>query len=162
MQSIVTVNLSEAKVSDRCEDVLVAFSLGSCVGVALWDPVRKAGGLGHIVLPSEKGRKHDPKGPCKYADTGVPHLVKSLKDIGCDLTRMKAWIAGGAHVLKDLAWPLGDIGAANVMSVIGALKDLGIQNLCKDIGGTYGRTMRLYIGTGRATVSSVNFGERDI
>ena len=33
------------------EDVLITYALGSCVGVAIYDPVARVGGLLHYMLP---------------------------------------------------------------------------------------------------------------
>lgn len=171
MQSVIVVSLSEVKVSGSEGDVLVAYSLGSCVGVALWDPGTRLGGMAHVVLPSGSARPGDDPGaetevdpamPGKFGDTGVRYLASRLRDMGCDLRGLRAWVAGGAHVLKGLMWPAGDIGAANVKAVLEALKALSIPAPLTDVGGDYGRTMRLYTASGRVTVSSVGRSERDI
>lgn len=170
MASLIAVGLSEIKVSSNPDDILVAYSLGSCVGVALWDPVKKAGGMVHAVLPgagAEPGSlqaeaAQDPANPGKFAISGVPSLARKLEEMGCDLFRVKAWMAGGAHVLRGIVWPGGDIGAANTRVALEALRRLAIPSPLMDVGQDYGRTMRLYISSGKATVSSVGRGERDI
>ncbi len=175
MQNPVVVGLSEVKIADGEADVLVAYSLGSCVGLALWDPISKVGGMAHVVLPSSAGTlsaaalpvrasqsADSVATPGKYADTAVPHLVQRLERAGCQVPRLRAWIAGGAHVLKGLMWPTGDIGAANVKAVLEALSSAGISAPRMDVGEDYGRTMRLYVPTGRTTVSTVGRGERDM
>lgn len=170
MASVVAVGLSEIKVTGSPDDILVAYSLGSCVGVALWDPVIKAGGMVHAVLPGtgseaggvRQGAAPDPATAGRFVVTGVLCLARMLKDMGCDPLRAKAWIAGGAHVLKGIVWPGGDIGAANTRAALEALRKIPILAPLLDVGQDYGRTMRLYISSGKATVSSVGRGERDI
>ena len=46
-----TVGIGDAKFSDSPDDVLVTFSLGSCIGLVAYDPVLKVGGLVHCLLP---------------------------------------------------------------------------------------------------------------
>ena len=36
------------------DDVLISYALGSCVGICLYDPVAKIGGMVHILLPDSK------------------------------------------------------------------------------------------------------------
>lgn len=174
MHNHIAVGLSEIKTAGGKDDVLVAYSLGSCVGLAVWDPVKKIGGLAHIVLPSSEGslavsgltsRRAAPEAgasPGKYADTAVPMLASLMKDAGCDISRLKGYLAGGAHVLRSLSWPAGDIGAANARAAQEAAWKQGITILKTDIGENFGRTMRLYVADGRVTISSVGREERDM
>lgn len=173
VRDIIAVGLAEIRVVKGTDHVLVAYSLGSCVGVALWDPEVLAAGMAHIVLPSSTGAMVSsidrgsttgrlPRLPGKFADTGVPHLVQLMLREGAQRERMRAWIAGGAHVLRDLEWPGGDIGSANVKAVLEALGQCGISPPRRDVGEDYGRTMKLYAIEGRATVTSVGRAERDI
>ena len=53
--------------------------LGSCVGVAIYDPSEKLGALAHIVLPSADGR---PGLPGKFVDTAIPWMIEALQQRG--------------------------------------------------------------------------------
>ena len=55
----VIVGVADMKVSNDPEAMLVTHSLGSCIGLAIYDPVVKAGGLLHYMLPESSldGRK---------------------------------------------------------------------------------------------------------
>lgn len=161
MPNLVAVGLAEVKWSSSPEDVLTAFSLGSCVGVAVWDPVRRAGGMAHVVLPKSPGGCAE-SAPGKYADTAVRYLLRKISEVGGNPQKLRVWLAGGAHVLKGVDLPGGDIGASNTKAVLEALLDSGVRGLRTDVGEDYGRTMRLYIGEGRATVYSVSRGEKEI
>lgn len=48
------IDISDAKVSDDPSDVLVTYSLGSCIGVCLYDPAIHVGGMLHYQLPTAK------------------------------------------------------------------------------------------------------------
>lgn len=160
---MVAVGLAEIKWSTSPEDVLIAFSLGSCVAIAVWDPVSGVGGMAHVVLPkSPEGSLDGENVPGKYGDTAVHHLCRTLSHAGADFKRLKVWLAGGAHVLKGVDLPGGDIGASNTKAVLEALRKLGFADPQKSVGRDYGRTMKLYVREGRATVYSVARGEKDI
>jgi chemotaxis protein CheD len=45
------VGISDCKVSRDADTVLVTYALGSCIAVAMHDPVTKASGLLHYMLP---------------------------------------------------------------------------------------------------------------
>ena len=47
----ITVDISGMRISETPDDVLVTYSLGSCVGLTLYDPVAKVGGMIHCMLP---------------------------------------------------------------------------------------------------------------
>jgi chemotaxis protein CheD len=176
----IPVRLSEIKFSYDETEVLVAYSLGSCVGVALWDPEYKVGGMAHVFLPYS--RRRTGKGPVgeqgetvvpgfagcnrrhigKYGERAVPYLVSGLLKMGCRRENLMASIAGGASVIMGLSPPFGDIGLLNSLAVQESLTKEKIKIAGKDIGGNHGRTVRLYIGSGRVTVSSIHHPETDL
>jgi len=170
---LIVVRLSEVKWSGRQEDVLITYSLGSCVGLTLWDPVSRTGGMAHVFLPSSKDwfgppgpgihGEEDCVMPGKYADLAVPYLVSALGEAGASVHRLEAKMAGGAHVIGSLSSStVGGIGALNVQALEASLARWGIPVTAKDVGGSYGRTMRLFVGSGKVKVSSVNHGEREL
>ena len=93
--SVIAVGLGDLFVS-KAED-LVAYSLGSCVGICLWDPIAKVAAMAHVVLPTA------PAGPValpgKFGDTAVPALLEALTRAGAQKSRLQCKIAGGAAVL---------------------------------------------------------------
>ena len=50
MGNVIKVGMADLKVCSA-PDTLTTLGLGSCVGIALVDPVTKVGGLAHIMLP---------------------------------------------------------------------------------------------------------------
>ena len=51
MGNMIKVGMADLKAC-KCPDALTTLGLGSCVGVALYDPVTKIGGLLHCIVPS--------------------------------------------------------------------------------------------------------------
>ena len=93
----IVVDVSDAKVStDPCE-VLATYSLGSCIGLCLYEPKARVGGMLHFQLPDSK---HDPQRandrPFMYADTGTALLMNELLRLGANKRLIHAKIAGGA------------------------------------------------------------------
>ena len=45
------VNISDFKISNNPGDHIVTYSLGSCLGVTVYDPTLRLGGMIHCLLP---------------------------------------------------------------------------------------------------------------
>jgi chemotaxis protein CheD len=108
----IVVNVSDAKLSDDVEDVIATYSLGSCIAVSLYDPVKKIGGMLHFQLPSSSIDATRAKQlPTMFADTGMDYLLKQMEGLGAQRKRMKVKIAGAAQMLNDAA--MFNIGKRN-------------------------------------------------
>ncbi len=76
MSSRITVGVGDVAVSNQPGAEIVTFSLGSCVGVLVHDPVAKVAGLLHLMLPdSTLNQARAQKQPAVFADTGVALIV---------------------------------------------------------------------------------------
>jgi len=139
------------KVSDDPGVTLVTHSLGSCIGLAVYDPVAKVGGMLHYMLPeSELDTKKAKTRPFMFADTGIPVLFKACYKLGASKGRMIVKVAGGAQVMD--ASGVFNIGKRNYA----ALRKIFWRNKViidgEDIGGTVNRTMRLSVATGELSL----------
>ncbi len=146
-------------------DQLYCLGLGSCVGVAVYDPVAKIAGMIHVLLPSMKEFESAGQLRTKFADTGISDMVAELLKKGAVKYRLKAKMAGGASMfdIKDnSAGELMAIGKRNVQSCREALKSLGIELVAHDTGGTKGRTIIFDIETNLLTIKTINKGEKVI
>lgn len=136
--------------------VLETLSLGSCVGIALHDPVTKIGGLIHIMLPSPN-QSASVLNPAKFADTGIQLLVKEMERRGANRSRITAKIAGGASMFTAAVQdPAMTVGNRNVDAVKATINALQIRILGSDTGGTWGRTMIFTLDTGNVVVKSAH------
>ncbi|MCP4644246.1 MAG: chemotaxis protein CheD [bacterium] len=148
-----TVGISEMVTSDSSDDIIVTYSLGSCVGLSIYDPVAKVGGLIHCMLPlsridQEKARAN----PCMFTDTGVPRLIQTVLDKGGTRKNLVAKVAGGAAPLKDNG--VFKIGERNYVVLRKILWKNDILIASEDVGGTIARTMYLYMTDGKTTIKS--------
>ncbi len=140
--------------------VLVTFGLGSCIGIALYDKKSKVGGLAHILLnDSEKFKRPSVTSinPAKFADTAIPCLIKDMVAIGARKENLEAGIAGGAS-LFNFKSETGSVGEKNIEAVRTGLKKAGIRLTSEDVGGSCGRTMRLFVETGEITITTAGKG----
>ncbi|MEW6046749.1 MAG: chemotaxis protein CheD [Bacillota bacterium] len=160
-EPVVVVRIGELHVLRR-EGVLVAIGLGSCVGVALYDPVRRIAGMAHVFLPASQNGYFPSDAPAKYADTGVPALVSAMRDAGASPRYLVAKIAGGAQLFLRGEQSALDVGRRNAEAVRAALKSLGIEIVAADVGGSRGRTMRLYADSGRVVVTTLGQESREL
>jgi chemotaxis protein CheD len=150
-----TVNMGCMHV-DRAPHRLMAV-LGSCVGVALFDPTTRVGGLAHVVLPHHPGTGNS---QAKYADTAVPALLESLQRAGARREEVRAKIAGGANALfSSRGDGLGRVADANVAETRLALARASVPLIAEDVGGRAGRRVLIDLSDFRVQVSLLSAGE---
>lgn len=139
----VMVGLGDAcaiNAASRTEETLVAYGLGSCVAICLYDARSQVAGMAHVVLPGA-----DPTGApnAKYARTALPALIAVMQAQGAgDPKRYVARLAGGAQILAlGGSVKLPRIGDQNSLAVQEALKTSGIPLHATDLGGSRGRSV---------------------
>jgi len=148
------VGVADMKISCSSGDVLVTHALGSCLGLAVHDPVAVVGGLLHIMLPQasiapEKAQSN----PFMFVDSGVPVFFRQLYAAGAVKPRCVVSVAGGSNIGG------GDndrfaIGKRNYIMLRKLLWKNGILVKAEDVGGTEPRTMYLEVGTGRTWLNT--------
>lgn len=148
-----TIGIAEMMVSSNLDDILVTYSLGSCVGVAIYDPEAHIGGLIHCMLPLSKSSPDKAKqNPMMFTDTGVSRMLQQMFDMGADRKRMVAKVAGAAVMLDDKG--MFKIGERNHTVLRKVLWKNNILISAEDVGGTIARTMSLHLDDGRTMIKS--------
>ncbi len=156
MNGSYAVDIAMMKVT-RAPDQLYSLGLGSCVGVAIYDPVTKIGGLIHILLPTCQGFENGNHARTKFADSGIEALLEALIKAGASRTRLKAKMAGGASMfVTNGTSSVHEVGKRNIQSSRDTLKRLGIELVGHDTGGNKGRTIYFDIETGQLTIKTVD------
>ena len=94
MSEIIKVGMADLK---TClpPNGITTLGLGSCVGIALRDKLKKVGGLAHIMLPDSTVIANQTN-LAKFADTGIMELIRQMELLGANRRNMTAKIAGGA------------------------------------------------------------------
>jgi len=161
MENVITVGLGESVLSRNPQDVLVAFGLGSCLGIAFYDPYMKIAGLLHAVLPEYVNNSHAPGE--RFVDTGIENTLKEMVAAGAIQASLHIRMVGGANMLvsAELSRTF-DIGTRNIASAYKTLERLRLKLACQEVGGNIGRTVRLYVANGRMTVRSIGGTEHDL
>ena len=143
-------------------DRITTLGLGSCVGIALRDPVTKIGGLAHIMLPDSTTIRNNSNIP-KFADTGIEELVKQVTRKGANRSRLVAKIAGGAQMFGfNSNSEMVPVGERNVQATKKKLAELRIPILAEDTGKNFGRTVIFYPETGDFVIRAVGKQEYKI
>ncbi len=145
----VIVGIADMKSSSRAGDVLVTHGLGSCLGIAVWDPESRSGALLHAMLPDST---IDPdkalESPFVFIDTGVPRLFRECYRLGGEKSRLVVKVAGGANCQSFTEDDYFQIGRRNFVTLRKLLWKNNVLIKAYDVGGTQSRTMTLEVGTG--------------
>ncbi len=162
MGEIIKVGMADLKTC-KAPDGLITLGLGSCVGIALRDPVTQIGGLAHIMLPDSTAMRANNSTIEKFADTGIVELVRQLEAMGAVRSRLVAKIAGGATMFQVQSRnDMMKIGERNVQATIAKLKELNIKILAQDTGENFGRTVTFYPETGEFHIRAVGKSQKII
>jgi len=150
----ITVNISDARVATKPDDVLVTYSLGSCIGVTLYDPSNRVGGMLHYQLPTstldaERARAN----PTMFADTGMETLIQRMRDAGARFDKLQVCVAGAAQILNDAG--IFNIGKRNHAAIRKILWAKGLLIQQEDVGGSAPRNMYLNVADGAVEIRSV-------
>lgn len=152
--NIIKVGMADLNIC-KAPDMITTLALGSCIGIALYDPIAKIGGLAHIMLPDSTQIRNN-SNIAKFADTGIDELLRRMLRAGAVHRRLNAKIAGGAKMFELKGnTDLGNIGERNAKATRERLKRLQIPILADDTGLNYGRTVELYCATGEFHIKSV-------
>ena len=143
----VVVGMADFAVSNSPNLILTTYSLGSCLGIAVYDAEARAGGLLHTMLPdSNLQRAKAAAQPGMFVDTGMKALFDAMAKLGAEPARMKIYVAGGAQIMDSAG--LFNIGKKNHNALTELLTREGLRVCAEQVGGMVNRTMHLNIATG--------------
>lgn len=161
MANMIKVGMADLKLC-KAPDAITTLGLGSCVGIAIRDPITKIGGLAHIMLPDSTQFAGSINVP-KFADTGAKELVRIIVAAGANRSRLVAKIAGGAQMFSFSSKnELTAVGQRNVDAVKKALAEMKIPILASDTGLNFGRTVEFYPESGDYIIKAVGKGVKTI
>ncbi len=147
------VGVANMQVMHDPEFTLITYSLGSCIGVAIHDPVAKVGGLLHFMLPDSHidPQKAQTK-PFMFADTGIPLLFKEAYKLGGEKTRMTVKVAGGSQIMGELGY--FNIGKRNYLALRKIFWANNVLIRAEDVGGNVNRTLSIELFSGKVWVKT--------
>jgi chemotaxis protein CheD len=145
------------KVSSNEGDTLITYALGSCLGITVYDPVAKVGGMIHIMLPNSSVNPEKAKqNPLMFVDTGVPELFRTCYKAGAKKERLELKVAGGASTQGNESEDQFQIGKRNFLMLRKLLWKNNVLIKSWDVGETYSRTMSLDMSTGEVNLKINN------
>ncbi len=149
--SLLVAGIGEMVMSSSSDAHLVAYGLGSCIALAVWDPRTKVGGLAHFMLPNGPANSGS---PVKFIDPGLDSFFTAVEAKGAVLSRSSLKAAGAAAMLT-VGGGLG-IGKRNSEAMTAALAARGLSLTASAFGGTAGRTVQLEVVDGRFLIKSLS------
>ena len=150
--NMIIVGIAEMRVSHDPKVSLITYSLGSCLGIAIYDPAVRVGGMLHAMLPeADLGADNARKSPSLFVDSGVAMLFRSAYKLGADKRRIIVKAAGGAELLDEDRF--FGIGHRNHESLTEILQRNGVALTASAVGGNASRTMRLDMATGKISIT---------
>ncbi len=151
----IVVDIADLAVSQDPAATLVTYSLGSCIGVTIWDPAVHVGGMLHYMLPdSQLSPDKARASPAMFADTGIPKLFRAAYELGALKSRLVVKIAGGSQLLDDHG--TFNIGKRNYLALRKIFWKNGVLIKAENVGGNISRTLRLELGSGLVSFRSRN------
>jgi chemotaxis protein CheD len=159
--SRLVVGVGDCRISSDPDTVLVTYALGSCIALAIHDPVAKVGGLLHFMLPEsildpDKAQRN----PFIFADTGIPLLFQGAYELGGQKRRLVVAAAGGAQMMD--AQGVFNVGKRNCLALRKTLWRAGVVVHAEDLGGLASRTVRLEVASGRVSLRAAGEREQDL
>ncbi len=148
------VGIAEIRTA-KSPDRLVAYGLGSCVGIALYDPLLKLGGLAHPMLPSSRFHPLS-KSKGKFVDSALEELIHQMVGEGGEISRFQAKLIGGANMFNSIIKTPLTIGVRNAMAAREVLGNRQISIVGEEVGGTQGRTVYFSLSDGMAQIRKFN------
>jgi chemotaxis protein CheD len=160
MDISVGVGLGEIAVSQDHNQILVAFGLGSCIGIGAYDPAKGIAGLLHAVLPEPLNNSD--MNSTKYVRNGIIKLIDEMVALGAKKERLVIRMAGGANMLTSPGLSKTfDIGTRNIAVAEQVIADQKLNLVSRSVGGNTGRTFRVYVINGKMTIRIIGEKEAD-
>lgn len=154
MSHVIRIGMADLNIC-KAPDILTTLGLGSCIGLTMYDPITKIGGMVHYMLPDSTAISNN-SNIAKFADTGIRELLQRMLDAGANRNSLESKIAGGAQMFAiNHTSIIGSIGERNTIAAKEILKELKIKLVAEDTGLNFGRTVELHCETGEFYIKAV-------
>lgn len=146
----VVTGIADYKVSDDPQAQIVAYALGSCLGITFYHPGHQVGAVLHAMLPDSTLHRSPHVREAMFVDTGVPVVLDALARMGCRRSDLQCKVFGGAQVLA--ADGFFRIGRKNIEAFSALSNRLGLNVSVWEVGGCVNHTIRLLNHSGAVVV----------
>jgi chemotaxis protein CheD len=153
----VVVGVADMRLSRTRGDSIVTYSLGSCIGVTIYDPVALVAGILHFMLPeSSLSPDKAEANPYMFADTGIPAMFREAYRLGAAKERLVVKAVGGSQVLDPNG--MFNIGKRNIIAMRKIFWQNGVLMGATALGGAVNRTVTIHVSTGEVHVKTSGEG----
>lgn len=141
---------------------LVTRALGSCLGITVYNPLKKIGVMAHPMLPDiDKSRTKN--NPNRYVNYVIRKMLEELEAVGIARTNLTVKIFGGAHMFSFInADSVLNVGEKNIVMAKAVFEELGLKISVEETGGTFGRTIELNLENGKVIVDTISWGRKEV
>ncbi|MFA5099796.1 MAG: chemotaxis protein CheD [Candidatus Omnitrophota bacterium] len=144
----------------QAPDRIITRGLGSCLGITVYDPVKKTGAMVHPMLP-DMDKSKIKNNPSRFVNSGIHLALQELEKKGCFRSRLEVKMFGGAHMFSFINTDSAlNVGQKNIEMAQAVFKELNLKILVEEVGGTFGRTIELDTESGKVLVKTVSWGEK--
>jgi chemotaxis protein CheD len=156
---VIEVNMANMSIA-KAPHVLVTRGLGSCLGIALYDPTKKIGAMAHPMLPDiEKAKVKS--NPARFVNSVIDKMLEDLKKEGCLKKNLVVKLFGGAHMFSFIAQDsILNVGEKNIEMAKSIFRQLGLKITAEELRGNIGRTIELNLEDGKVRLKSITAGEK--
>ncbi len=138
------IDVNTGKVcSSNAKSQLRSIAIGSCIAVAGFDPVKKAGVIAHIMLPGKAPEKAEAK--TKYAQDAIDEMMRLFREYGTDENDIYVCLVGAGNVLKKED---DTVCQKNIDSVTSIIYKRGIEIKAAVLGGMERRSVFMDLPSG--------------
>jgi chemotaxis protein CheD len=157
--TLIEVQMGKMEIA-QSPDRLITRGLGSCLGITIYCPVKKAGVMVHPMLPDIDKSKIK-SNSSRFVNSAILLALEELDKRGCPRSNMEIKMFGGAHMFSFIAVDSAlNVGQKNIEMAHSVFKDLNIKIMAEEVGGTFGRTVELDLETGKVLVKTASWGEK--
>ena len=147
------VGISDMMVTNDINKTLITYSLGSSLGVLIYDPVARVAGLLHSILPiSKMDSQKAIRFPSVFVDTGVNLLFREAAKLGAEKKRLLVSAVGCSSLMDEKVF--FQIGERNITVLRKFLWKNNILLDKHDIGGDSSKTVKISVMDGDITVKT--------
>ncbi len=125
--------------------------LGSCVGIALWHPRKRLGGMCHFLLP-ERARSPDTPRDARFGIEAIELLLQAIEQSGTLPRDYNAFLYGGADTMPDKVGVKFNVGERNIELGWGQIEAHGFTLHEVDVGDNVPRTVTLDYASGEVSM----------
>lgn len=155
------IGVADMAISSSPEEVLITYSLGSCIAIVIYDKRAKVGGMLHYMLPeSSMDKEKAMRNPAMFADSGISILFRQSYQFGAKKESLIVKAVGGAQILDENG--VFNIGKRNYLAMRKIFWRNNVMVSAEHVGGSVNRTVRLEMNTGQVFVKVSGLGELEL